>query len=399
MSPCIRVGSGCILLCFLLTAAAAAASPDPAPAASPKKEVKSEPKKEVKSEPKKEAKSEPKKEPKKELSAAQIALRDRVRQTLATLRQQPFNTGENTVADVIAFCTAFGCETEIHQGGQNGQRINGITCLCWNMPCGGSEPLMSYEGHFAPRIGFGYQDSPSQMAMMLAMSRVPSDYPVHVGDVVRTVADLIEHEKRTCRSGTDLSLKLVALCYYVHEPTWKNDLGEEWSLGRIVKEELGRSLASLPDSSSARLLGLSYAVEQRRGSGQPLDGEFSRASQYVEECCDYAWRSQSPDGGWGRMYDRDDSTALSASGRMLQWLVIGLPPGRLENAHIVQAVEYVENLLGSKRYAWNVQSLSSGEIRSVMRAAHSLAVYDHRVYAPADPEPEPEASPAPAAAK
>ena len=326
--------------------------------------------------------------PKKELSQAQVSLRDRVRRTLAAIEQQPFNTRENTVSDLTHYCLAFGCSSEVHEGGQSGQKINGITCLCWNLPCGGYELMTVHEGHLAPKIGFGYQDNSSQLAMMLAMSRVPPEYPARAGETVRTVADLIEQEKLSCRSGTDLSLKLIALSYYVHNASWKNDRGEEWSVSRIVKEELGRSMVNSPNGAPVRLLALSFAIDQRSKHEETIDGEFLRAKTYVEESIDYAMRAQNSDGSWGRVANRDYAMALSATGQVLEWLVTGLPDRRLEEPQVVLAIEYVDGLLSSSRYRWNVQSLSSREISAVMHASHALVMYDQRVFAPADPAPE-----------
>jgi hypothetical protein len=45
---------------------------------------------------------------KRPLSPASIALRDRVRQTLDHYFHQQVNTGENTPAEILAFCLAFG---------------------------------------------------------------------------------------------------------------------------------------------------------------------------------------------------------------------------------------------------------------------------------------------------
>ncbi len=63
--------------------------------------------------------------PKKQLTAAQVELRDRIRRTLEAQLQQPFNTRDNTAADLIKFCWAFGCRSEVERGdapGTEGQR-------------------------------------------------------------------------------------------------------------------------------------------------------------------------------------------------------------------------------------------------------------------------------------
>ena len=231
--------------------------------------------------PAKDAAAPPAAKPKRELSPALAALRDLVRQTLAMHQKQAFNTRENSATEIMNYCLAFGCGTEVSLDGSDGQRINGITCLCWNYPCGGFEMLGPSQGHIAARIGYGYQEHPGEFLAMLAMSRVPPNYPVRVGKDTRTVADLVEAEKLACRSGSDLSLKLIGLSYYVDEPEWKNDLGETWSIERIIQEEIAQPVVTAPEGGLNRLMGLSYAVARRAKRGQPIDGQFERAQKYI----------------------------------------------------------------------------------------------------------------------
>ena len=60
----------------------------------------------------------------KQLSPEMVERRDRLRRLLAALRNQPFNTQQNTCTDVLDFCRAFGCETELTDsaGRPEGQR-------------------------------------------------------------------------------------------------------------------------------------------------------------------------------------------------------------------------------------------------------------------------------------
>jgi hypothetical protein len=362
--------------------AAAQKAPDPLPDAEKVVEPKNEEPKSEESAPPRE-----KAQPKRVLAPPMVALRDRVRRTMVALGQQPFNTRDNTCVEILDFCQAFGCKTMVSDGGQAGQKVNGITCLCWNMPCAEFQPLMVCDGRLAPRVGYGYQDAPSRMAAVLAMARVPLSYPARAGETVRTVADLIEYEKLTCRTGTDMSLKLIALSNYVQEPTWKNSEGEEWSLQRIVREELDRPVGTSPHGGTTRLLGLAHAVQRATSGNKPLEGDFLRAKQYVDESTEYALRSQNSDGSWGRIANRDYPTALSSTGHMIEWLVMSMPDDRLEDPAIVRSVDFVESLLSSQHYRGYVHSLSSREIAAVMHSAHALVVYDQRVFVPADPPP------------
>ena len=114
---------------------------------------------------------------------------------MAVYFNQPLSTDSHHGGDVLAVCRAFGCQTEVIRGGQ---RVNAVTCLCWNYPCGGFEPLVISDGRIAARVGYGRQGRPGQLLAVFALGRVPGNYPIRVGDDVRTVMDLVAGEQRTC---------------------------------------------------------------------------------------------------------------------------------------------------------------------------------------------------------
>ena len=320
------------------------------------------------------------------------ALRDQVRSTLAAHARQQFNTRDNTATEIMSRCIAFGCDSEVRLNSSDGQPINGITCLCWNYPCGGYEMLGRDRSRIAPRIGYGHQEQPGEFLAMLALSRVPNDYPVRVGKEKRNVADLVEAAKLACRQGTDKSLALVGLSYYVDEPVWKNESGEEWSIERIIEEELARPIAGAPEGGLNRLLGLGYAVERCENQKQPIEGQLERARKFVADYQDYALKMQNPDGSWGpnflaaRGASNDPADQLRATGRVLEWLAITLPNDRLQAPAMVNAANYLTRLLSSSRYRWNAQALDTQEIVSLGHALHALSVYDRRVFKPCDPD-------------
>jgi len=342
-------------------------------------------------------KLEPKPEPVPELSPEMVALRDRVRQVLAYHHRYALSTASNTATEVMHACLAFGCQAEVSRGGSSRERLNAVTCLCWNFPCAGYEPLTLSKGHLAGRIGYGFQQRPSQLLAVLALARAPADYPARVGDDVRDIADLVEYEKLTCRADTDLSLKLIGLSFYVSEKSsWENDLGETWSLSRIVEEELDRPVLGAPYGGTLRLLGLSHAVEQLQALEQPLDGQYLRAKRFVEEFQDYAMKLQNSDGSWGPGYlarrsaGRTTTEQVDGTGRVLEWLVLSLPEERLEDPAIVKSIDLLARLLGSRQYSGGLSGHETEDICSAMHAMHALMLYDDRYFKPRTPEPEPE---------
>jgi hypothetical protein len=328
--------------------------------------------------------------PKRELSPALAALRDKTRRTMATFQQMPFNSRQNTPDEVINCCLALGCDAEITLLTADGEkRANGIMCLCWNYPCAGYRPLTMIDGHVSARLGYGVQSQPSQFLAALALARVPASYPMRVGDSMRSVADLVESEKLSCRSGTDLSLKLIGLAYYIDTASWKNDLDQEWSLEKIIKEELAQPTLAPGGAGLDCLLGLSYALSRHEKHNLPVDGQFARAKSYLSKFQNYAFGIQNSDGGWGyylsgKGVNRDDEAGLRSSGYVLEWLALSMPEDRLDDPGMAAGMTYLINALNSQHYLNNLPVLSTREIGGAMRALHALAIYDERLFKPSD---------------
>ena len=332
-----------------------------------------------------------------QLNAEMIKLRDSVRRVLAANFAQPFNTRDNTPGEVLHFCLAFGADADVRYGSQSGKKVNGIGSLCWNYPFAGYKLLRAGGDRVVARIGYGLQERPSQFLAVLAQSGVPSDYQLQVGQYRGTVADLVEQEKLDCRGGTDLSFKLIGLSEYVKNgQSWKNDLGEDWSVERLVLEELERSPDKAKCDVTNRLAGLSHAIDRRINRNQPLGEAYLRAQNHVAEFQDFALGVQNPDGTWHPQFfafkgtSNDTDGVLSSTGHILQWLVFSLPDDRLEDPRVVRSVIYLNNLLAKQSTHLKAGSTSSQYIGSVMYALRALRLYDQRLFKPCDPEPTPE---------
>ncbi|MFZ5831561.1 MAG: hypothetical protein ACOY3P_15865 [Planctomycetota bacterium] len=328
------------------------------------------------------------------------ALRDQVRRTLVTYFRQPLSTQEHTVTDAIYQCLAFGCYTEIQRGNQ---KVNGITNLCWNYPCGGFEPLTLCGAHVAARVGYGLQERPAQMLAIFALSRVPASYPVRVGEEVRSVADMVRYEQLACRSGEDQSLRLIALANYAPNDSWENSEGEPWSIERMVDEELEQSVVGAPEGGTVRLLALQAAVERRLQSGKPLDGAYGRAERFLEQFEAFALDLLNADGSFSPAFlasrgaARTPIEGLRSTGRILNWLVSSMPPEELGDPRIVKCVAFVNSALSQQANTRAWRNMSSQDIAALMYGVRALAMYDERVFRPADPPPS-EAAEAQAAA-
>ena len=363
--------------------------PEPAPAEAPAAEAGSDAKA-----------TEP--QPLPELSKEMAAFRDRIRRTLGRYYQQPVSSDANTADDILHFCLAFGCEAEIRHG--NG-KINGIGCLCWNYACGGYRLLLAGNEGIVARIGYGFQSRPSQLLAVLAQTAVPESYELRVGDRRGTVADLVEHEKRTCRQGEDQAMKLVGLAVYVRDGApWKNEAGEEWSLEKLLKAELDRQVPLDDRAATDRLLALSYAMERQTRSSGPQADEYEKAQQLVADFQRQALSAQNSDGSWHPKFfaakgtSRDTMGTLRSTGHILHWLAYSLPDSQLQTAEMLRGVHYVNTSLESLLSRWSFASASPQDMSTVAYAIRALMTYDRRVFRPHDAK-QPPASAAPPANK
>ncbi|MBN2216190.1 MAG: hypothetical protein JW719_02310 [Pirellulales bacterium] len=326
-----------------------------------------------------------------ELSEEMKALRAAVRRTIASYYAQPLNTRDNTPTNVLAACMAFGCEAQVLRDSPSGQKINALACLCCNYPCAGRGLLRIADGRVLPEIGYGLQQYPAEFLAALALSRVPADYELHVGKEVRKVSDLVAREQRNCRSGEEGSLRLIGMARYLPtDAQWQNELGEDWSISRMIKEELERPNGSGPAGGTFRLLALAYAVDRRDKRGEPMDGQFERAKAYLDEFSKYALDLQNPDGSWhpeyfayrgqgGSMVDQVNST-----GHILRWLAFSLPHDQLRDPCIVRGANFLANGLDPRRYRGYLFATSAREIDARLTAVHALMVYNERLFVPYD---------------
>jgi hypothetical protein len=326
-----------------------------------------------------------------ELSPEMAALRDRVRRTLAAGFKQPPGTRENTPTEIIHHCLVFGCDATVRNAADGNRPINAVGCLAWNFSCGGYRLMLSDGRQMMARVGYGLQQRPGQFLAVLAQSGVPKDYEIRVGEHHGTVADLVEYEKLDCRKGTDLSARLIGLAFYVEaNQTWKNQLGETWSIERIVEEELDRKVTGGKTELTDQLLGLSYTVDRRLRQKLPLEGQFVRARDYISKFQNYAFELQNPDGSWHpRIFvlkgtSNDKVGLLRSNGRILEWLAMSFPKDRLDDPPVVSSVAYVLGLLNSRNSRRGSTSMTAAEMVDRMHALRALSIYDQRYFKPRD---------------
>lgn len=340
-----------------------------------------------------------------ELSPEMAELRAVVREAIELYQPRYLNTRDHNPWELMHGYVAWGVDALVRRGGPEAEPVNALSYVSINGACKGQRLLRIESGRIAVDKGPGVQGHYGQFLAILAQSRVPADYPLTVDGQTFTVADLIESEKLGCRSGMELTFKLISLAYYLpSDATWKNASGDDWSIARLTREEIAAPIHTAACGGTHRLMGLSYAVHHRRKQGLPIDGEFARADKYTRDYQDWAFKLQNADGSFSTAWlksreDRKDlGRKLQTSGHILEWLAFSLPAERLQSPETYDAVAFLAAMLADHpTRQWEIGPLGHG--------LHALLIYDRRVFGgvgsyvqPIESiEPQRDATPAPLA--
>jgi hypothetical protein len=310
-------------------------------------------------------------------SPEELARRERIARCLATYYLRPVDADELRPWSIMHGLIAYGQDTEIVA---RGQTVNAVVYLCGNGAGNDKRLMEAPQGRLHLQVGPGYQGHAAQFLAMLAQSHVPTDQPMQVDGHAFTVADLIEYEMRKCRSGTELTFQLMALSHYLDsEAVWTSDDGQQWSIARLLREEMAQPINAAACGGTHRLMAISYAVARRYQQGYPFDTTWRTAARYIQDYHNYTLNLQNPDGSfsteWFRERGNDNSAAkrLYTTGHILEWLAFSLPPERLTEPGVVRAVDYLTSLmLAAPGY-----ELDIGPRGHALRA---LRLYEERVF-------------------
>ena len=320
------------------------------------------------------------------LTTSQINLRKKIRRVLTHYYNRPMNTRDRSPWELMHAMLAFEAHSKVLQGGPKGDPITAVGWLCYNQAC--KRRTLMYvndDGDLHVRVGPALQGHRGQLLAMLAQSRINENYPLLVEGHELKVADLIEMEKQTCYPRTELTFKLIALMHYLDsDATWVNDQGMEWGIPRLISEELRQPVRGAACGGTHRLSGLTLAYKTRAKRGEPVDGQYLRAKQFVARYQQYAYRLQNRDGSFSTEWFRgpgneeDLDRKLKTTGHILEWLLYTASEKELKHWKTTKAANYLANIMHRNRYKdWEAGPLG--------HAIHALLVYDRLVFSPYDP--------------
>ncbi|MCL2305813.1 MAG: hypothetical protein FWC43_10765 [Planctomycetaceae bacterium] len=347
----------------------------------------------------------PVEKPKRTLSPELVKLREQITEILATnAKKRPLELQKDSPASVIAYCFAYGADTQVIQVLQTQQQpgrqpqvasrtpVFAIGALCWNYPSGGKTLLRADGKNIIAKVGPGLQRKPGALLAMLAMSSVAESYEVRVGDVIGSIADLIQAEKAACSADADMSLALIGLSFYCDvEEEWTNEFGEKWSIPKMVDAELLHPADQGTSNITDQLLGLACAVRRFESEGIELTGPMLVAKNWLERGTNndpsfekFALSVQNEQGLWHpRFFLFKGSTtnpwdSLYSSGHIFRFLAFSLSEEKLTDPLVVRSAKALADLISNPKVA-NTPATTERQVEALATALHALAIYNERL--------------------
>jgi hypothetical protein len=329
-----------------------------------------------------------------------ISFQEPIRRILETNQERRPMFASTPPIRAIQLCLPYGVEAQIYdtkvETNANGQRVrrtsgvNAIGALCWNLPFKDDlNPLRT--SHLAdviiPKTGPNYQQTPGQLAGMLALARVPDSYAMRCQNREWTVAHLIAFEQRACAAGVDQSQRMLAFSFYLDpQATWTNEQGETWSLSRLAAAELDRPIEAGDSRVTDHLLGLSYGLQAWRLAGLPLTEPWDRVDAYIREYRTFAFSAQNSDGTWNERFfaasgaNKNGDKALLANAHILRWLIASSELTELDDVRLLSSISYVSRLLDRRSIETKLSAMTPLQAEGLLIGLHALSLYEQRYF-------------------
>jgi hypothetical protein len=255
-----------------------------------------------------------------------------------------------------------------------------IAWIAGNNVCRGQRLFEEQNGQIVVKSGVGLQGHDGQLLTVFSLCGVPANYPIYAGDKKFAVQDIVESEMLACKSNSELTFILIALSHYLDtDQQWLSSDGQTWDFERLIREELSQPVVGAACGGSHRLMGYGHALRQRRFDGKPIEGQWKRAEQFVDDFVQYTYKLQNRDGSFstdwfeGREDNGDLDRKVQTTGHMVEWLLTVTPNSQLQNPRLTAAIRFLLESMDEERDRdWSIGPKG--------HALRSLAMYYDRVY-------------------
>jgi hypothetical protein len=260
------------------------------------------------------------------------------------------------------------------------QKHNAVAWMAGNNPCRNQLFFDRDQDGILVRTGVGLQGHQAQLLAVFGLIDVPSNYPVYAAKQKFTVADILEREKRDCKVNTELTFTLIGLAHYADsDSSWVAGDGQDWSVERVIREELAQPIVGAACGGTHRLMGFGHALRRRRAEEKPITGQWERADRYLKDFVAYTWSLQNRDGSMSTSwYEKSEDNGnmdrkIQTTGHMLEFLMSVTPDAELQSPEMLRTVSFMANTLYNERgHEWQVGPKG--------HALRSLVLYYQRVF-------------------
>ena len=325
------------------------------------------------------------------------SLKKSIETALVANMKRGVNTQNHTPNDVMLMALPYGADARVFVPNPNvdprdrnapkGNNMYSIGALCWNTPCNGKTILRSDGTKIIARVGHGYQQRPAGLAATLAMSNIMPNYELKVGGSSYTIAHLIASEKASVSKGMNLSMLLVALSFYGESSEqWKNELGEVWSVEKMVVGELNRSIDQGTTDVTDWLLGLTAAVKLYESDNKPIRGPMALAKRQLKTYQDFVLSIQNDRYLWHpkfflyKGFNPDAFETMYSGGHIFRWLVFSLTDKELEDPQVVRTAMSLAATVNRVKPETMANSLTPKQLEGLAVSLHALSLYYQRTF-------------------
>jgi len=322
-------------------------------------------------------------------SAARLALKPHtvrlkplIEQALKYYWDRPEDAAERTHWGMMHSIMVFDRDTQIIS---RRQRFNAVAWMAGNNPCRNQTLFTQDQYGILPKTGVGLQGHQAQLLAIFGLINVPLNYPVYAEKKKYTVNDVLQREMRDCKVNTELTFTLIGLSHYTDsDTTWVAGDGQDWSVPRVIQEELGQPIVGAACGGTHRLMGFGHALRRRHAEGKPINGQWERADRYVKDFVKYTWSLQNRDGSMSTAWyekpedNGDIDRKIQTTGHMLEMLMTVTPDADLQSPEMIRTVNFMATTLFAERgHAWQVGPKG--------HALRSLVMYYQRVFGNSTP--------------
>jgi hypothetical protein len=265
----------------------------------------------------------------------------------------------------------------------------------------------AYGGRAQPyQVPFAFEGHINQSLAILSSCDLPLNHPIVVNDSQRpgmpktiTMDDMVKSAQKTVTLGNpyELAWTLWFFSNYLDpQAQWTDMHGGAWSMEQLVRYQVNAPLVvsdpmkGPPCGGTHALFALAGACNSYQQKHGKLDGTWIAARRTLDYYTQAAKAGQNADwsmsAGYFHTYRKvaeNYGDRLKASGHMLEWLMMALPPEKLQEEWVTKAI----NRLADDLLQGQNQPLSHEDTGSLYHSVHALVLYRNRVDPPESTPP------------